>query len=187
MTPRGHVRPRVSYADLERAPQDGRRHELYDGEALVVPSPLPFHQVVVLNVFELLRAVACVYGGLALAAPLDIVFSDYDVVQPDVVFFTAARRHLVAMDRSIRSAPDVVVEVLSPPTAETDRGRKMQLFARYGVPECWIVDPATRQVEIHGLREGGYALLVRASGANVVASPVLPPLRFNAERVFGVL
>ena len=39
------VQPRVSFADLERAPEDGRRYELYDGEVFVVPAPLPRHQV----------------------------------------------------------------------------------------------------------------------------------------------
>ena len=37
------VRPRVSYADLEQAPEDGRRYELYDGEVFVVPAPMPRH------------------------------------------------------------------------------------------------------------------------------------------------
>jgi hypothetical protein len=34
------VKPLVSYADLQRMPEDGKRYELYDGELSVVPSPL---------------------------------------------------------------------------------------------------------------------------------------------------
>jgi Uma2 family endonuclease len=182
----GSVRPRVSFADLERAPEDGRRYELYDGEVLVVPSPLPYHQVVALNIVELLRRHTATRGGVTLAAPLDIVFSEYDVVQPDVVFFTARRRQLVEMDRAIRHAPDIAVEVLSPSTAATDRGRKMQMFARYGIPEYWIVDPAARTLEIFALGEGGYALATRATGWGEVHSSTLPDLRVELGQVFRV-
>ncbi len=59
--------------------------------------------------------------------------------------FGPARAHLVDLDRAIRHAPDLCVEVLSPSTEATDRGRKLQMFARYGVPEYWLVIPCLRQ------------------------------------------
>ncbi len=128
------VQPRVSYADLERAPEDGRRYELYDGEVFVVPAPLPRHQVSQQLVLEVLRGYAAQHGGFVVTSPIDIVFSDYDVLQPDVVFFRRERQHLIDLDSPIRDVPDLCVEVLSPSTAAADRGRKMQMFARYGVP-----------------------------------------------------
>jgi len=76
------VRPRVSYADLERAPEDGRRYELYDGEVFVVPVPIPWHQVVALAVADIVRGDARAHGGFSVVSPIDIVFSDYDVLQP---------------------------------------------------------------------------------------------------------
>ena len=140
MAPVKVVRPRISFADLERAPEDGRRYELYDGEVFVVPAPLPRHQVVQLLIAEMLHHFAAEHGGFAVASPIDIVFSDYDVLQPDVVFFSAARANLVDLDRVIRNPPDLCVEVIAPSTQDRDRGRKMQMFARFGVPEYWIVD-----------------------------------------------
>lgn len=86
MAAMGTARARVSYADLERWPEDGRRYELYDGEVRVVPSPLPIHQFVAFRLTEVLAEFADRTGGLALNSPLDIIFSDYDVIQPDVVF-----------------------------------------------------------------------------------------------------
>jgi Uma2 family endonuclease len=80
------VRPRVSFADLERAPEDGRRYELYDGEVYVVPAPMPRHQVVQHKVVEALRALSRQRDGFAVGSPIDIVFSQYDVLQPDVSF-----------------------------------------------------------------------------------------------------
>ena len=103
----GKVRPRVSYADLERAPEDGRRYELYDGEVYVVPAPIPRHQRVQIRLVGWLDEYAESVGGFMACSPIDIVFSEYDVLQPDVVFFGPARAHLIDLDRAIRHAPDV--------------------------------------------------------------------------------
>ena len=91
------------------------------------------------------------------------MFGEYDVVQPDVVFFRAERSHLVRLDEVTRAAPDIAVEVLSPSTASIDRGRKMRMFARYGVPEYWIVDPVRLEIEVHVLENRAYR---RAQVAN---------------------
>lgn len=178
------VKPRVSYTDLTRYPEDGRRYELYDGEVFVVPSPLPIHQIVADNLSEILRAYAKRTGGISITAPLDIVFSEFDVLQPDVVFFTAARRGLIRLDQPIRHAPDLAVEVLSPSTAAADRGRKMQMFARYGVREYWIADPAARAIELYSLEDAEYALVQTASVEDIVQSPSLPGLEFSLRDIF---
>jgi hypothetical protein len=99
------VRARVSFADLERAPEDGRRYELYDGEVYVVPAPIPRHQVVQYTAAEAPRALCRQHGGFAVGSPIDIVFSEYDVLQPDVVFFRPERAHLIDPDRVIRHPP----------------------------------------------------------------------------------
>ena len=135
------VHPRISYADLERMPEDGRRYELYDGEVFVVPAPLPWHQIVHQRLVQTLLKHIESIGGVLIYSPVDIVFSDYDVLQPDIVYFRPDRTHLVDLDRVIRHPPDICIEVLSPSTEVSDRGKKMQMFARYGVAEDWIVDP----------------------------------------------
>ena len=111
-------------------------------------------------------------------------FSEYDVVQPDVLFFGPARAHLVDLDRAIRHAPDLCVEILSPSTEATDRGRKMQMFARYGVPEYWIVDPVKQTIEVHRLEAGSYLLVQRVSGDDKVESAVLPGAALRARSIF---
>lgn len=116
------IRPRISYADLERTPEDGHRYELYDGEAFVVPAPILRHQITQHRVTEMLLAYAREHGGLAGDSPIDVVFSDYDVLQSDVVYFRRDRAHLVDLDRPIGDAPDLCVEVLS--RAPLDRMRR---------------------------------------------------------------
>jgi Uma2 family endonuclease len=83
------------------------------------------------------------------------------VLQPDIVYFGPARAHLVDLDHAIRHAPDLCVEILSPSTEATDRGRKLQMFARYGVPEYWI--RRSRPRDDRGPSARGWRLRARAA------------------------
>ena len=178
------VQPRFGYSDLLAMPEDGRRYEIHGGELVVVPSPMPCHQIAVTELLMLLCDYGRRAGGIALVAPLDIVFDEYDVVQPDIVFFRAERRHLVRPYEVTRVAPDIAVEVLSPSTAAVDRGRKMRMFAGYGVPECWIVDPVRLRIEVHALENGAYRRAQAATGGDIVRSVLLPDLAFAADSIF---
>jgi Uma2 family endonuclease len=178
------VRPRVSYADLECMPEDGRRYELYDGEVFVVPAPILRHQIVSQRLWWILDDYAKRSGGLAVISPMDVIFSQFDVVQPDVMFIHASRLNSVSLDARIQQAPDIVVEVLSPSTASNDRGRKMRMFLRYNVPEYWIVDPVAERIEIYSLAGTEYGLARSVSGEALVQSAVLSDLSFTASAIF---
>jgi Uma2 family endonuclease len=175
---------RVSYDDLAQMPEDGRRYELYDGEVSVVPSPILLHQVVAMRLWRILDDYASQTGGLAVASPIDIVFSDYDVVQPDIVFLTANRMRTVSLLRPVRQSPDLAVEVLSPSTASNDRGRKMRMFQRYGVLEYWIVDPIAENIEIYRLAESAYELVGSVLNGQEMRSSVLAGLVFPLTGIF---
>jgi Uma2 family endonuclease len=179
------VDPRVSFAELEQWPDDGRRYELYDGEVIVVPMPLPRHQRVALNLSEILREHERATGGLVFGSPIDIVFSEHNVLQPDLTFFTARRRHLLDMMEATRVAPDLAVEVLSRSTEARDRGRKMELYARFGVAEYWIVNPVMNELEIYRLVAGRYELSSVCGRDESAASPTLPGLTIPGSRVFA--
>ena len=142
------VKQRVSYADLQRMPEDGNRYELYDGELYVVPSPLPIHQIVSQRLFLALPAFATQAGGAVFYAPFDIVLSEYNVVQPDVLYFDRESARRINVREHVRFTPTIAIEVVSPSTARHDRGRKRDLFARFGVPEYWIIDADARRVEV---------------------------------------
>ena len=125
MAPVKLVQPRVSYADLQETPEDGRRYELYDGEVFVVPAPIPLHQLAVHQFGDLLKAYAQQHGGLVFLSPIDIVFSEFNVLQPDLVFFVNGREHLIDLRQAIRIVPDIAIEVVSPSSVRTDRGKKI--------------------------------------------------------------
>jgi Uma2 family endonuclease len=167
---------RVSFSDLEKWPDDGRRYELYDGEVYVVPSPIPLHQIAAARLHLALEEYTRAHGGVVLFAPLDIVLTEFDVVQPDLLLFTRERQHLVNPRKVTRHAPDLCIEILSPSTARNDRGRKMELLARHGVREYWLVDPDAVTIEIFQLKGDRFAPSIVAGAAAAIRSPLLPEL-----------
>ena len=195
------VRQRFGYADLTAMPDDGRRYEIHGGELVVVPAPVLRHQFATMEIFAVLDDYRRRSGGLAVTAPFDVVFDEHDVLQPDVVFFRAARLPLLDPDGPARAAPDLVVEVLSPASAHSDRGRKMRIFARHAVREYWIVDPIRQRIEVHVPNrnardvpdavdeqgaESAWRLAQVASPGDTVRSAALPGLAFDAARVFAL-
>ncbi|HKW00415.1 MAG TPA: Uma2 family endonuclease [Vicinamibacterales bacterium] len=99
------------------------------------------------NAAELLKNYERHAGGLMFSSPIDIVLDSYNVVQPDVVFFGRDRACAIDMHRAIRTAPDLAIEVLSRATAAIDRGKKLRILARFGVGECWLIDPIASTLE----------------------------------------
>lgn len=179
------VQRRVSFTDLQQWPDDGRRYELYDGEVWVIPAPLPRHQRVAFKVSMVLDEYERATGGLMFVSPIDIVLSEHNVVQPDIVFFKKGRRQAIDMLAAIRIPPDLAVEVLSPGTVAIDRGRKMRLLARFGLPEYWLVDPIAQTVEIYVLTGDRLTLDHTCSPPGDVRSPTLTGFAFEAVRIFG--
>jgi Uma2 family endonuclease len=122
-------------------------------------------------------------GGDAFVAPLDIVLTEYDIVQPDLMYFSADRLALLRLDDHPRVAPDLVVEILSPATGRFDRGYKLELYAMHGVREYWLVDPRQCTIEemTYGDREGRVAGCWRNG---TVISPTFPGLSLDLAQLF---
>jgi Uma2 family endonuclease len=177
---------RVTYAELSAWPDNGRRYELHDGDVREVSSPLPRHQMAVLELQDVLRGYVKTHGGLVLVSPIDVVFDDFNVVQPDILLFTAARRHLVSADQIIRVPPDLVVEVLSRSSAAHDLGRKLETYERFGVSEYWTLDPMGAVVEIRRLVQGQYVVEFRAGRRETFTSPVLPGLSCSVDALLDL-
>jgi len=178
------VDPRVSYAELATWPDDGRRWELYAGEPIAVPTPNWRHQRVVLKLAGILGDYEHLGGGGVVVAPFDIVLSDYDVLQPDVVFFGREKRARLNPLEVGYLVPDLVVEVLSRSTEARDRGRKMAVFARHELPEYWLVDAQARELEVYARSAGSLSLIRVFESGTRVSSATLPGLSFDLDRLF---
>ncbi len=165
---------RLNYEDLCRLPSNGKRYEIMDGELHVTPAPRRSHQKVVTNLGYFLTEHAKRTGrGEVYVAPFDVVFSQFDVVEPDV-FFISETRLSVLTDKNVQGAPDLVVEVLSESTAEIDRTTKLKLYARYGVEEYWIIDPDNCSAELYRRNQAGLDLAQNLKRTDALISPLLP-------------
>ena len=183
------TRIRFTYRDYKSIPEtDPRRFELLDGELVMVPAPSVLHQRVVRNLTYLLWSfVRRRRLGWVFASPIDVVLEkdeeEVDVVQPDVLFISRERGHIMHHDE-IRGAPDLVVEVLSPVTEARDRGYKRTLYTRHGVKEYWLVDPEKQTLEVYTLTPRGLELTARYQSGQKARSPLLG-LEFPADQIFA--
>ena len=148
---------RLTYEDYCRLPSDGKRYEIIDGELFVTPSPFRPHQRAVTRLTSHLSTFVEENGlGEVFVAPFDVVFSRFDVVEPDLLYVSKGRLSVLT-EKNVQGAPDLVVEVLSPSTAETDRTIKLKLFAacplrRSGILDHRSVRPFRR--DLSAAREG---------------------------------
>ena len=173
----------LTYRDYANTPDD-ERYELLDGELIRMTAPAEIHQrVVTLLGWRMAQFVSERGTGRVYVAPFDVVLSDTDVVQPDLLFVSNDRTHLVTA-ANVRGAPDLVVEILSPSTAERDRTLKRALYARHGVNEYWIVDPASRNVTVLALRDGRFDVTGTYGEDDTLTSPTLPGLALRVADLF---
>ena len=164
------ISTKFTHADLLVMPDDGKRREIIDGDLYVTPSPRFSHQATSARLFR------------AIYAPLDVIFSEHDVVEPDIIF--VLKEHRQILQDWVRGAPDMVVEILSPTTKTIDRGPKLKAYARYGVTEYWIVDPVERAVELYRLTPTGYQLTRSFSEEESLSSPMLPGFELRVGSLF---
>jgi Uma2 family endonuclease len=173
----------VLFPDFE---DDGLRHELVDGEHYVTPSPPTVHQRLVGDLCLALagylkpRGTAEVFLG-----PLDVVLSDHDIVEPDLLVVLADQADIVT-DKHVRGAPAIVIEMLSPGTRRRDETLKRELYARTGVREYWMVDPDQRAIRVCRWHAGAATVEdVTAVAGEVFTTDLLPGLEVNVSDLFA--
>ena len=178
---------KLTYDDFLRFPDDGKRHELIDGEHYVTPSPSLPHQ----SIAGTLHGLLWTYlrrepRGRVFFAPLDVVFSHLDIVEPDLLYVSNARAAEVLTEANVKGAPDLVVEIKSPSTGTRDAGLKRRLYERFGVSEYWLVDPKTSTIAVYRRGAAGFGApikLHRAAG-DELTSPLFPRLALSLKEVF---
>lgn len=179
---------RLTYDDFVRFPDDGQRHELIGGEHYVTPSPNTRHQRLVGRLHLLIANHLERHPvGEVFVAPFDVVFSRFDVVEPDLIYVSRERASAILTDAHVRGAPDLVIEIGSPGTRQRDKTIKRQLYERSGVEEYWFIDPESDVVEVHRLAGDRFERvgLLRLETADVLRTPLLPGLELPLARVLG--
>ena len=178
------LRP-LTYDDLLQMPDDGQRYEIIGGKLVVTPSPTANHQRVLFQLIRLLDAFVLEHGGGELFfAPFDVQLGYHDIVEPDLVFIATEQGRVPGDHHKFEGSPVLVVEVISPSSRQTDRVKKMALYARAGVLEYWIADPEQRTLVVNVL-EGQTYVPVSPDTEGRFASLALPGLRIDPATVFS--
>jgi len=182
-------RKRISAAEFLRWPDDGSHQELINGVHYVTPSPKLTHQ-------ELVGRLHLAIGnflttrrhlGRLFVARLDVVLSDYDVVEPDLLF-VAGDQQSILTKANVQGAPALVIEILSPSTRRRDGGIKRKLYEERGVREYWLVDPKKYQISVcQRAKDGSLPTVatVTAAADEHLETPLLPGFVLSISELFS--
>jgi Uma2 family endonuclease len=173
---------KLTYEDYAAIPDDGRRHEIIDGEHYVNPAPNTYHQIVLANlVVALVPYVRDRQLGRVLPSPIDVVLTGHDVIQPDLIFVRAAQEHII--QKRVEGTPDLVVEILSESNRRYDIRIKYDRYERGGVSEYWIVDPDELAVRV--FRRAG-ARFAPVDVGDTITTPLLPGFELPLSVIFAM-
>jgi Uma2 family endonuclease len=174
--------------DLERLPDNGKRYEIIGGELYMSKQPDWYHQFVANQVWEALQQWSRqTKAGVANVAA-GVIFADDDEVAPDVVWISREKwMRALQPDGHLHAAPELVVEVLAPGAANTQRDRdiKLKLYSRRGVLEYWIVNWQARSVEVYRRGETILKHISTLYEDDVLQSPHLPGFRCQVSQIFA--
>lgn len=182
MSSPSELKGKLTYREYVCFPEDGRRHEIVDGEHLVNPAPNTYHQTVSRRIhFQLYAQIELAGLGVVFDAPTDLQLSEMDVVQPDLIVVLHRKRTIITPTK-IKGTPDMVVEILSPSSEIADRVLKKELYRKSGIPEYWVVNPDDHAVEQFVLRSGDFVLLGRHTEA--ISLEVVQDVRVDLAQVW---
>ena len=174
---------KFTYEDYLHFPED-KRYEIIDGEVHMVPSPVPYHQMVLGNLYLRLCEFVDKKGiGEVYLAPLDVVLSEIDVVQPDIMFISKERLNIIT-EKNIQGAPDLIVEIISPTSEYRDRVIKRKLYSKYEVKEYWLVDLEKKEIEVMALGESGLETVKIYKKTDILESLVLKGIKIKLDDIF---
>jgi Uma2 family endonuclease len=155
--------------------------QLIHGKLTLSPAPSPLHQIITGNIFSILKDFALRQQAKVFFSPIDLILSESIVLQPDLVFISNKKKEIIT-NIGIEGVPDLLVEVLSPSNSFIDRVTKKEIYAAHGIPELWLVDPQSKQLEIY-LPQIEQAIKIYRED-EVVMAETLPTLSFTLSSIF---
>ncbi len=176
---------KLTYEDFMKIPYDGKQYELYKGDLFMVPAPSIRHQDIVVKLDRNLGVFVEKNNlGKLFVAPCDVVFSDNEIVKPDIIYISNKNLSIIK-ELNIQGVPDFLIEIISPTTSYNDKKIKKQIYEKYGVEEYWIIDPVNETLEVFVLEKGKYKLDDIYSKNDKVKVKSIEGLEVDLKRVFS--
>ncbi len=157
--------------------------ELINGKLAHMPSPFIKHQRISGKLYvQLYTHIQAENLGEVFSVPLDVHFDKENVFQPDLLFVSNKRKHII--QEYVYGAPNLVVEISSKGTAEKDQKEKKAIYEQYGVQEYWIIEPKTEHLELYTLEDGILKLQKTLSKLDTLESNVLKGFKLKLNVIF---
>ena len=158
---------------------DDPRHELVNGEERMMTQPATNHSRIAYNLSRIigsyLRGKRCKPFG-----EVDVYFDEGNHLIPDMIVVCDKKK---IKYNGIYGAPDLVIEILSPSTAKTDRYEKKAVYEKFGVREYWLVNPKDKSVEVLHLIDGKFQLDDIYHAYDEVEWDMLTPMEKAAQKL----
>lgn len=175
---------KITTAEYFALPESQQPTELIDGEIIVSPAPVAWHQIIVHRLTNLIEL--NMPSGFVLFAPIDVHLDEYDVPQPDILWAAVPGRCRITAEGRVEGVPDLIVEVVSPSSVRRDRRSKYALYERHGVREYWIADPKGYLLEVYTLVDGKFQRHGAFEAGETFSSPALGKT-ISLESAFPVI
>ena len=178
------VKPKakLTYDDYANTPE-GERYELIDGELIRLQSNSTIQQDVSKELIWRILPLEDKSLGRVYCAPFDVVLSEHDVVQPDLLFISRQRSHIITK-ANVQGAPDLVVEILSPSIRKRHWTPKWELYERHGVKELWLIDAEAGIAWVMLPQDGRLEVVGEYTEGHSFNSPTLGGLTIDLTDVF---
>lgn len=161
---------------------DEKQYEILDGELIEMTSPTFIHQWIAKRLSRLIDDFVA-QDGTTIIAPMDVILSNEDKPQPDLIYLSKSRFNIVRINGRVRGTPDLLVEISSPSTAASDRIRKRRIYEEAGVPEYWLIDPESETAQVLKLENGRYVEVAQAA-RRLESAAVLPGFSIELAKLF---
>ncbi|MGH7232819.1 MAG: Uma2 family endonuclease [Nitrospiraceae bacterium] len=172
---------KLTYQDYLLLPEDGKRYEIIEGDLYMTPAPTTRHQIIVARLSHVLMTYLESHQiGTVLTAPCDVVLSDTDIFQPDLLLVLNEGSARIT-EKNIQGPPDLIIEILSPGTAARDQELKRKRYEHFAVGEYWLIDPDRNTMEVLRLEEDRYVRLCLATRPSECTSPLFPNLTIDLD------
>jgi Uma2 family endonuclease len=183
MSPAVTEKKKYTYEDYLKT-RENERYELIGGVLYMTPSPVTKHQRISRKIeFTLEKFVTENDLGEVFYAPYDVYLDDENVVQPDIIFISKERQHIIG-EKNVQGAPDLVIEIISENSAYRDMVQKKSLYSKFGVKEYWVVIPEEASIEIYSLKENIYDLTNTYRKEKILESLNVKGLKIDLKEIF---
>jgi len=175
----------LTYEDyVKLTPPDSGNYELLNGQIYFLASPKPSHQRISIRLSYFLAA--CVIAnnlGEIFPAPMDVIFTEHDTFQPDLLFISKERLSIIG-ENKIEGSPDLLIEILSPSNDNSEISYKKHIYESTGVKEYWLINVEKQTLTLYKQLENELRWQQNIQKNEVLKSEIIQGFELELSNIF---